>query len=174
MDAARTRGIKRVLIYRLGSLGDTIVALPSFHLIAGAFPEAERRVLTNLPVASQANPMEAILGNSGLVHGFISYPLQLRNWQKILKLSSQIREWSPEVLVYLAEPRGTLKLIRDAGFFKLSGIESLVGVPYSKKQQENYWINEELGFEYEGARLLRCLSSLGEIDLDDPKSWIWS
>lgn len=25
---------KRVLIYRLGSLGDTVVALPCFHLIA--------------------------------------------------------------------------------------------------------------------------------------------
>ena len=29
--------VKRVLIYRLGSLGDTVVALPSLHLVARAF-----------------------------------------------------------------------------------------------------------------------------------------
>ena len=37
-------------MYRLGSLGDMLVALPSLHLVARAFPEAERRMLTNFPV----------------------------------------------------------------------------------------------------------------------------
>ena len=29
---------KRVLIYRLGSLGDTLIALPAFHLSPAPFP----------------------------------------------------------------------------------------------------------------------------------------
>jgi len=39
--------VKRVLIYHLGSLGDTLIALPALHLIAHAFPNSERRMPTN-------------------------------------------------------------------------------------------------------------------------------
>ena len=35
------KDIERILIYRLGSLGDAIVALPSLKLIAEAFPSAK-------------------------------------------------------------------------------------------------------------------------------------
>src|SRR5260370_10412181 len=60
---------KRVLIYRLGSLGDTLVALPALHLVERAFPKAERRVLTNVPVNVKAPPAAAVLEGSGLGHG---------------------------------------------------------------------------------------------------------
>jgi len=49
--------VERVLIYRLGSLGDTVAALPCFHLIERAFPDAERLVLTNVPVSTKAAPL---------------------------------------------------------------------------------------------------------------------
>ena len=69
MDSA----IKRVLIYRLGSLGDTVVALPAFHLVAQAFPEAERRLLTNFPVQAKAAPAAAVLEGTGTVSGYFCY-----------------------------------------------------------------------------------------------------
>ena len=53
---------KRVLIYRLGSLGDTLVALPALHLVARAFPDAERRMLTNFPVKVKALRRRRSLG----------------------------------------------------------------------------------------------------------------
>ena len=34
--------VERVVVYRLGSLGDTVVALPCLHAVADAVPEAER------------------------------------------------------------------------------------------------------------------------------------
>ena len=46
--------VRKVLIYRLGSLGDTVVALPCFHLIERTFPGAERVLLTNFPVHAKA------------------------------------------------------------------------------------------------------------------------
>ncbi len=49
-----TSPAKRVLIYRLGSLGDMLIALPALHLVARAFPGAERRMLTNIPVNVKA------------------------------------------------------------------------------------------------------------------------
>jgi hypothetical protein len=36
----RDHRIERVLIYRLGSLGDTIVALPALHVVERAFPQS--------------------------------------------------------------------------------------------------------------------------------------
>ena len=58
--------VKKVLIYRLGSLGDTTVALPCFHLIERAFPASERVLLTNFPVHAKAPASAAVLGDSGL------------------------------------------------------------------------------------------------------------
>ncbi len=50
------KSAKRVLIYRLGSIGDTVVALPCFKLIARVFPEAERCVLANFPEGAKEKP----------------------------------------------------------------------------------------------------------------------
>lgn len=171
MGAIIARNIKRVLIYRLGSLGDTIVALPSLHLIARAFPEAEKRVITNLPVSCKASPISIILNNSGLVQGYYFYSPRLRNLVEMLNLRHQIRGWRPEVLVYLAESRGGFKALRDAAFFKFLGIKNLIGVPYSKDLQENRYLGAEKGYEHEAARLARCLRPLGEVALDDRKVW---
>lgn len=61
---------RKVLIYRLGSLGDTAVALPCFHLIARAFPDSERRLLTNFPVHAKAPASAAVLGDASLPQGY--------------------------------------------------------------------------------------------------------
>ena len=61
IEAQQSSAMKTVLIFRLGSLGDTVVALPCFHKIAKSFPEARRIVLTNVPVASNAAPLLQVL-----------------------------------------------------------------------------------------------------------------
>ena len=52
---------ERVFIFRLGSLGDMVVALPCFHLIERAFPHSERILLTSYPLESKAPAPESIL-----------------------------------------------------------------------------------------------------------------
>lgn len=161
----------KVLIYRLGSLGDTVVALPSFHLIARAFPDAERRVLTNFPVSGKAVPLEAVIGESGLVHGYFRYPIGSRNVRGLWSLRQEISRWAPDVLIYLAEARGSIKAYRDALFFRSCGIRKLIGVPYSGDRQDLRKLDGEARFESEAHRLARCISELGHIDLEDPGSW---
>ena len=73
----------RILIYRLGSLGDTVIALPCFRLIRSRHPTAEITVLTNLPVSGKAAAIEAVLENTGLVDRFIPYPVGLRDPKKL-------------------------------------------------------------------------------------------
>lgn len=162
---------RKVLIYRLGSLGDTVVALPSLHLIARAFPDAERRILTNFPVSGKEAPMEAVIGRSGLVHGFFRYPVGTRNLNKLWSLRQEIKRWSPDILIYLAAARGSFNAYRDALFFRSCGIRDLTGVPYSKDQQKNRKLDGSALFEPEAHRLGRCISELGGIDLADSGSW---
>lgn len=163
--------VRRVLIYRFGSLGDTVIALPCFHLIARAFPQAERHVLTNFPVNNKAAPLRSILGESGLVHGYMAYPAGLRGIQALLALRSQLVQWKPDILVYLAGPKGRRRILRDALFFKSCGIRTLIGVPYTTDLRQNRWFAGPQRYEHEAAHLVRCLQGLGEAQLDDPANW---
>ncbi len=163
--------VKRVLIYRLGSLGDTVVALPCFHLIARAFPEAERRVLTNFPTSSREAPLKAVLEGSGLVHGYIHYPLGERRPYALLTLRSEITHWRPEVLVYLTPPRGLHKSWRDFLFFKLCGIPKVIGVPLTLDLHNHRRLPGKDEWEHEAARLARCLGRLGDATVDELQNW---
>jgi lipopolysaccharide heptosyltransferase III len=161
----------RVLIYRLGSLGDTIVALPCYHLVARAFFGAERRVLTNFPISSRAAPVSAVLGGSGLVHGYIGYPRGVRDPRVLIGLRSTIRAWRPDVLIYLNPADRLTRVLRDVLFFKSCGIPSLVGVPFAATLRRHRWISDGMYYEHEAERLARCLSALGDARLADPASW---
>jgi ADP-heptose:LPS heptosyltransferase len=162
---------KRVLIYRLGSLGDTLIALPALHLVARAFPNAERRLLTNFPVNVKAPPAAAILEGSGLIHGYLRYAVGTRSPLELLSLWWQLVRWRPEVLIYMGPPRGVESTQRDARFFRLCGISHIIGAPITEDMQRNRWFETEQVFEPEGARLARNLAELGDAHLDAPESW---
>jgi ADP-heptose:LPS heptosyltransferase len=165
-----TTSTKRVLIYRLGSLGDTLIALPALHLVARAFPEAERRMLTNFPVNVKAPPAAAILENTGLVHGFIRYAVGARSPRELLVLWWQLFRWRPEVLIYLGPARGVELARRDAAFFRACGTKRLIGVPLTEEMRRNKL--EDAGtLEPEGARLARNIAELGDAYIDAAESW---
>ena len=157
--------VKRVLIFRLGSLGDTVVALPAFQLLARVFRDAERRVLTQVAVDNRAAPVSQVLSGSGLVHGYIEYPLRSRDPRELLLLRREIRAFRPDVLVYLVESRGWFRTRRDALFFRWCGIPRLIGVPYSRVLRRRRKMSAGMS-EFEGARLLRCLAPLAIADVD--------
>jgi heptosyltransferase III len=161
---------KRVLIYRLGSLGDTLVALPALHLVARAFPDAERRMLTNFPVNVKAPPAAAILENSGLVQGYFRYGVGTRSAVELTKLWWELRRWRPDVLVYLVG-RTVETARRDARFFQMCGIERQIGVPLSEDMLWNRWQDAEQALEPEAERLARNIAELGDAELDSPASW---
>ncbi len=163
--------MRRVLIYRLGSLGDTLVALPALHLIRRAFPDAERRLLTNVPVSAKAPPAAAILEHTGLVDGYERYAVGTRSVLELAGLVWRIRRWRPEVLVYLGASRGVASAVRDARFFRVCGIPRQIGVPITQDMNENRFEIATQEWEPEAARLARNIAELGEARLDDPASW---
>jgi heptosyltransferase III len=163
--------VQKVLIYRLGSLGDMVVALPCFHLIERRFPNAERVLLTNYPVHAKAPAAEAVLADSGLVHRYMEYKVGTRNVGDLLGLAWQIRRFSPDVLIYLMPIRPAKNIARDRRFFRLAaGVGKIIGLPGEDELKHRF--DPAAGrFEPEASRLARSLRKLGDADIDDPANW---
>jgi lipopolysaccharide heptosyltransferase III len=163
--------VKRVLIYRLGSLGDTTVALPCFHLIERAFPASERVLLTNFPVHAKAPASAAVLGDSGLIHRYMRYEVGTRSPRELLRLAGEIRGLAPDVLVYLMPMRAMRAVQRDKCFFRLvCGVKQIFGLPDATQLQRVH--NPVTGlYEAEASRLARILSVLGDAAVGDLANW---
>jgi heptosyltransferase-3 len=161
----------RILIFRLGSLGDTVVALPSFRLIARRFPHAERIVLTNVPRNARETDLDAVLGGTGLVHGYMHFDPGERSASALAAVRREIRGFAPDALVYLVEQSTRLRMVRHLAFFASCGVMSVVGLPefgadgvHRRDPATGLW-------ESEAAFLLRRLEPLGAASLADPGSW---
>ena len=163
--------VRRVLVHRLGSLGDTVVALPSYRLIARLFPRAERRLLTNFPIDGKAPAAAAVLGDSGLFHGYMRYTIGTRRPDELLRLAWQIRRFRPDLLVYLMYVRPWKAVNRDRTFFRLAGVSRIAGIPPSE-QELKHRFNASTGyFESEASRLARLIAEVGEAGVDDHANW---
>ncbi len=162
--------VNRVLIYRLGSLGDTIVALPCFHLIARALPNAKRLLLTNFPVHAKAPASAAVLGDSGLVHGYMRYTVGTRNPGELFRLAQEIRRFHPDVLIYLMPVRPLKNVQRDRIFFRLAGVRQTVGFPDEEGLKHRFDQASGL-YEREASRLARTITDLGDAYVEDVANW---
>lgn len=162
--------IRKVLIYRLGSLGDMVVALPCLHLIARRFPDAERLLLTNFPVSAKAPAAAAVLGDSGLVHGYLSYTVGTRRAGELLRVAREVRRFRPDLLVLLTDLRPSRLVRRDLIFFRLCGVRRVVGARSEREMERRFDAATGL-WESEAHRLGRLIGELGDARPEDPASW---
>src|SRR5580693_8121793 len=63
------------IIYRIGSLGDSVAALPALHALKGAFPDDRFILLCNRQPGSGRVLAGEILEGTGFFERVISYPL---------------------------------------------------------------------------------------------------
>ncbi len=164
---------KTLIIYRMGSLGDTVVALPCLHKVVECFPDYRRVALTNFPISSEAAPLQDILGATGLIHDAISYPYGMRDPKQLFALLKNIRAVNAKTLIYIGGGRssGVTATYRDVVFLHLAGIRTIIGAPITRNLDYGN-VDTATGFvEQESSRLARCLSKLGKIDVKSPASW---
>lgn len=162
----------RIVIFRLGSMGDTVVALPCFHAVRRSFPVAHITLLTNFPVSSKAAPMLDVLGEqSGFVDGVAQYPIGLRNPIGLLRLFFKLKGLKSTTLVYMRSKPSRKMIRRESIFFRLAGFRHILCAPENDDQRLSRFdpVTQEL--EHEASRLARCFSALWPIDLDDPAFW---
>ncbi len=159
MTAARR---ERVLIFQIGSLGDTVIALPAYREVERRHPGAEIHILTNVPQGSKMVAAEVVLGNTGLVSGTIHYPMPLRSLSAARKLYKDLRELRPDILYYLSPERTLANLIRHYAFFRIAGITRIAGIPWSRALRQPIEVQPGERWESEGSRLLRAISPARE------------
>jgi hypothetical protein len=161
----------QILIYRLGSLGDTIIALPAFHAIKKAFPNSRITLLTNRPVASKAAPVEAVLGQDYFFDDVLYYPLKTRNPWILFKLLFAILCKSIDCAINLNGFRSDFSTWRDQAFFRMAGVKLFYGFNLSQKDKKANPDPSSGDVEWEASKLVRRVSSFSQVDLEDCKFW---
>ena len=125
---------KNILIYHIGQLGDTLVSVPSLHVIRESFPKAKLTLLCDKHKDDKYVMATDILFDSGLVDGFLHYPVLKyeKNWVSkkltLLSLSFRLRSCNFDTMVYLLPSRrGCKQIKRDIFFFRLVRIKHFMG-----------------------------------------------
>lgn len=159
----------RILVYRLGSLGDTIIALPALHSIRNSFPKANITILTNKPVTSKAAPLESILAGTKLFDDIISYPTGTRDPFVIIKLLQELRSRRYDIAINLAAYRSELATFRDRIFLAVSGAKNFYGFSFNEK--DKFFNSNLFEIEWEALRIARRVERIAKVDLYSEDSW---
>jgi heptosyltransferase-3 len=120
---------QKILVYRFGQLGDTLVALPALWAIRRAFPEAHLTYLRSEHPGRGYVPAEEVLPREGLIDDWLTYvhegPGGIRG---LFRLWKTLRARQFDVLVYLVPRRRPRTSIwRDLLFFRSTGIRHVIG-----------------------------------------------
>ena len=159
----------RILIYRIASLGDTVIGLPAFRRVRELFPRAHIAVLTSAPLSAKVAPLESIIENMNLVDEVIHYPLYTRSVAQLSALRATIRKGRFDIMISLTGARGLRSSIRDYLFFKSCGIRKVIGIPFEKRDLVCQPIAGTDLYEPECERLMRRISAWGQVDLKESR-----
>jgi asparagine synthase (glutamine-hydrolysing) len=134
--AARRHGaeVRRILVFRIGQLGDTIVALPALWALKNNFPDAEFTLLCDRHPGKTYVFGPDLFQGRGFFRKFEFYPVragrigQLQQGRDMLPLLARLRKERFDTLVYLSPSARTRRQIaRDMRFFRAAGIRNFIG-----------------------------------------------
>jgi ADP-heptose:LPS heptosyltransferase len=166
----KLEGQGNLVIFRIGSIGDTVVAMPCFHAIERAFPHHRRVLLTDAVASARASSVETVLAGTGLIHDAVYFPIGRGKLNHSVTLVRRLRRLDADTLVYLAPRTTAFQVYRDLLFFRASGIRNVIGAPRAVGARECR-IDPETGeLEHETHRLARILGAAIPVDLSE-SSW---
>lgn len=120
--------MNRILIYRAGRIGDSIVAIPAIQALRRAYSGASLALVT---VHGDDGGLWAddVLGECGWFETIVTYrPAALRSVGGLRALLADIRRFRADMVVHLgSEQNSWLRVQRDRAFFALAGIPRFVG-----------------------------------------------
>jgi len=126
---------KRILVFRIGQLGDTIVALPVMWAVRNHFPKAQLTLLCDRHPRRRFVLASDLLAGAGLFDEILSYPVDnsragsLVRPLRRLRLLWTLRQRAFDLLVYLAPSRRQpVQVERDRRFFGAAGIKRFLGL----------------------------------------------
>jgi len=116
-------------VYRLGQLGDTLVALPSLVAIRKQFPTAHIALLSSFHISHDRVAPQHVIPN-GLIDEWLTYESSDAGFKAIemARLLVRLRKKKFDMLVYLAPRiRPANDVRRDLLFFRSAGMKSIIG-----------------------------------------------
>ena len=153
------------LVYRPGSLGDTLVSLPAIARIRARFPEHRLTLLTESEAAGsrRVSPW-TILKETGwfdAVHFYVVKPSSTAEHWHNFSIAMRLRAARYDDIVSLAPPRTTRQLRVDAAIFR-----GVVRARRYHAASRAAWPPgaEDPPVEHEGLRLLRIVDPAATID----------
>ncbi len=161
-------GRDTLIIFRIGSIGDTVVALPCFHAIARAFPDHRRVLLTNALASAKESSVESVLQGTGLIDSTVYFPVGDGKVRSAAGLVQRLRAQGARQLVYLTPRTSTLQVYRDLLFFRAAGIRHFIGLPLPPKSLECRVHPNSGMVEHEVEHLARTLAPDISVELTDP------
>ena len=163
---------ENLLIFRIGHLGDTVVALPALWALRDAFPNSKLTLLTNLDVRNPhfISPRD-VLPEKGLVDEWLTYPTNhgvVASAAGFIKLSLELRIRKFSAVIYLMPRiRTSAQINRDVRFFEFSGIRKIFGTEYLLQNNLDAEIPKPTpSVETESDFLLHLLENEGLIEKD--------
>ncbi len=156
----------RALVYRPGSLGDTLVAMPAIQEIRRLYPAHRLTFLTERQAAGSGRVSAwTILKQTGWFEDGYCYavkPGAIDQWQNIA-LALRFRARGYDEVFALAPPRTRKQLQHDAFIF-----QRVVGATnYHAADREWTGSGRDSPVEHEGLRLLRIVSPQAGVDTLD-------
>jgi len=126
--------VKKVLVFRIGQLGDTLVSVPAMWAVRKYFKGAKITLLSDEHPDLGYVRASDVLDRSGIVDDFLSYHFikpkkgfLSQSW-KMIDLLHELRARKYDTIVYLAPSwRSESQIRRDRWFFNLSGIKQFFG-----------------------------------------------
>ena len=102
---------RRILVFRIGQLGDTIISLPSMWAVKQNFPEAHLALLCDRHPNKRYVLASDLLRGAGIFDEFLSYPVSdagdILRRGRMASLLAAIRRRRFDTLVYLAPTRSS-------------------------------------------------------------------
>lgn len=147
--------INRVIIFRTGSIGDTICAMPALKMILDNFPEAKVDLLINAGGAGKVSPVSVL--DTSVFNKIIDYSSLSKK-----ELLAEIRKNKYDLFIELPQYDTTLfALIRNTIFPKIAGVKKGLGWRYD----QHFWFRKTQEkfkkFNNERDRLVEILEKAG-------------
>ena len=120
-------GINRIVIYRCGTIGDTVVSIPAINAIRHHFKDATLVLMT----ATGGDGIvwaDEVLREFGWFDAYVRYEL-FKHWSPRLlwKLITQVKRQHADLLVYLCSDKNSaMKIWRDCFFFRVAGVRRFI------------------------------------------------
>lgn len=160
-------GNLKICIFRIGSLGDNLIAIPAIKAIKAEFKYSEMYLLSNKNSKTNVTGKDVFDG-SGLFDGFINYPSAESFAEKLLliycffSLLINLRKLKFDLLVYLApSERSKYQIKRDLMFFKWAKINKIVGTNQADFYRIGSNSSHAITTEREAELMLDRLKELG-------------